>query len=274
MPTASKFEPVGLPRHPPRARHAAVHAADPDRLRRRQVLRRPPRRHRSAEVRGQRGDASPSCGSASGRRSTTCSRCRPRRSTAATSARSRCRAAPGRSLMKGEMYLKHFVAAELLLPRHDRVRAAAPQRREPGQERLSRRADHGRLRTRRPPAARRGGDQLRSRRGKCRSSSASRPAARAWSWRQETRLKTSSRKCQSSCSERATAMRERTFERRRRADVAERLVEIEPGCGQRLAARAFAEPPDPGHRAPPGQRRQAFRARRRAVGERPKAGSC
>ena len=45
---------VGLPDGAPRARHAALHDPDPDRLRRRQVLRRPPRRHRSAEVRRQR----------------------------------------------------------------------------------------------------------------------------------------------------------------------------------------------------------------------------
>ena len=46
--------------------------------------------------------------SASARRSTTCSRCRRRRSTAATRRTSRCRAAPARSRMTGEAYLKHF----------------------------------------------------------------------------------------------------------------------------------------------------------------------
>ena len=86
-------------------------------------------------------------------------------------------------------------AAELLLPRHDRLRAAAPQRREPRQGRLSRRVDHGRLRRRRPAAACAPRAAISCGRGarKCRSSSASRPAARAWSWRQATRLKTSSR---------------------------------------------------------------------------------
>ena len=42
------------------------------------------------------------------RRSTTCSRCRPSRSTAATRRRSRCRAATGAITMSGEAYLKHF----------------------------------------------------------------------------------------------------------------------------------------------------------------------
>ena len=124
-----------------------LHAADPDRLRHRQVLRRAPGRQSKApkfednettlaELRAadQEDDRLRAVGAGGADR-------RQRRH-----ARSRCRAAPGRSLMKGEMYLKHFalpnfffhVTTAYALLRHNGV--------EPGQERLPRRADHGRLR--------------------------------------------------------------------------------------------------------------------------------
>ena len=108
-------------------------------------------------------------------------------------------------------------AAELLLPHHDDVCAAAPQRRRARQGRLSRCAELSRERrwsrrdsaaldaaaaaTRAPslPAK----DERRDRVEKWRSTRAMRPVASPWLRCRAIRLKTSLRRCHSSCSERA-----------------------------------------------------------------------
>ena len=62
-------------------------------------------------------------------------------------ARSRCRAAPGRSLMKGEIVPQALRAAELLLPRHDRcTRCCATTASNLGKSDFLAGLDHGRLR--------------------------------------------------------------------------------------------------------------------------------
>ena len=109
MRRAKKFDPAVYLTRAAGARHAAAADADPDRLRRRQVLRGAPgrqsRRRRSrttrrrlAELRERiaQDDRLPEVGAGGADR-------RQRRE-----ATSRCRAAPARSRCQGEAYLKHF----------------------------------------------------------------------------------------------------------------------------------------------------------------------
>ena len=124
----------------PRARHAAVHAADPDRLRRRQVLRRAAGRRRGAEVRGQRNQPRRAARAHRARRSTTC------KSVPADADRRQRRQGdrvPRRDGTdddsRARPYLKHFVLPNFFFHVTTDVRAAAPQRRRPRQGRLPRR---------------------------------------------------------------------------------------------------------------------------------------
>ena len=139
-------------------------------------------------------------------------------------------------------------AAELLLPRDDDVRAAAPQRRRARQDGLPRRAAAGRRERRLSSAlaARALGARANARRDRLVESGGRSPRRRRVGLGLVMTLRDpaedlGTRRCQSSCSDRVTAIWSSTGGGGVGVDIEQRVGEVEPGSGDRSRRAAAAE---------------------------------